>query len=360
MRPLIAVLLVLAVPVHAEEMECGTSPEHVRWVRELGAWSALKAESIYSKGLTAATATRRGEIFEIPADATNAPFRHPFDLEGRTLVFKRAGESAFSVSNIPIDWSEDRGDRVAVLNGESGHAVVTLGFDFPFFDRRVRTIYVTPNNGIFLDAPSATDLRQYGDLELAGESQAVIAPLLTTRTSRLTPLPEVYVRKDASSGSVTWTSPDRYTVRATLFPNGEIRFSYQDVTASPSAGSVLLTSGREEWRSRRNQIAAGIDAVGDVRQTVPAPMTGMLDITHVAVERTGDLDLYSVRITTAAPVKTSEIPSSESIQFQARMGQETIRLQLYGDGRQRYSLPGWGTSSVASAVRFEGNDIVLT
>lgn len=359
MRPLIAVLLVLAFPVHAEEMECGTSPEHIQWVRELGTWSKLKAESAFGKGFPAATAARRGDLFEISADETNAPFRHPFDLQGRTLVFERVGENGFRAHNADLDWAGSQGTRIGI-SGESSHAAVTLGFDFPFFDRTVRTLFVTPNNAIYLEAPTASELRQYGEAELAGDQKAVIAPLLTTRTSRLTPVPEVYVRKESDSVAVTWTSPDRYTLRATLYASGEIRFSYQNVNTTPSAGAVVITSGREAWRTQRTEIAARADAENDLRQAVLPPLTGMFDITNVAVERIGDLDLYAIRIRTAAPIQQSAIPASESFQFLARFGEQSIRLQIYGDGRQRYSLPVWGSNWASGAARIEGNEVVLT
>jgi hypothetical protein len=359
MRTLIAVLLVVTIPVGAEEMECGTSPEHVQWVLELGTWSALKAEAMLSKGATTAAATRRGELFEVPADITNTPFRNPFDLQGRTLIFERVGGNGFRASTAALDWHEDNGTRVA-LGGESGHAVVTLNFDFPFFDRNVRTVFVTPNNGIYLEPPMPAELRQYGEAELAGEQRAVIAPLLSTRSSRLTPVPEVFVRRDANSAAITWSSPDRYRIRATLFADGEIRFSYQSVTSAPSAGSVLITSGRETWRAQRTQLSARADAVGDLRSTVPTALSGMLDITNVAVERVGDLDLYAVRIRTSTAVQQSAIPTGESIQFLVRIGEQFVRLQLYADGRQRYWLPVWGNNWASTAARMEGDEIVLT
>lgn len=360
MRPLIAVFLMLAVPVHAEEMECGTSPEHIQWVRELGTWSKLKAESAFGKGLPAAAASRRGDLYEIRADVTNAPFRHPFDLQGRTLVFERLGENGFRAHNTPLDWDEDRGTRVTFAGGESGHAVVMLGFDFPFFDRTVRTLFVTPNNAIYLEAPAASELRQYGEAELAGDQKGVIAPMLTTRTSRLTPVPEIYVRKDSSSAAITWISPDRYSIRATLYASGEIRFSYQNVSTTPSAGAVVVTSGREAWRSRRTEIVALADPANDLRQTLLPPLTGMFDITNVAVERTGDLDLYAIRIRTSTPIQQSAIPANEYFQFLVRFGEQSIRLKIYGDGRQRYSLPVWGSNWASGAARIEGNEVVLT
>lgn len=361
MRSLIAVLLlILAVCIHGEELECGTSRDHIEWVRELGAWSQMKADAAFGKGLPAATATRRGDLFEISADPTNAPFRHPFDLQGRTLVFERLGENAFRASSTALDWDENRGTRVTFTGGETGHAQVTLGFDFPFFDRSVRTLFVTPNNAIFLEAPAASEVRQYGEAELAGERKGLIAPLLTTRTSRLTPVPEIYVRSDSSSAAITWTSPDRFSIRATLHANGEIRFSYQSVNTTPSAGAVVITSGREGWRSRRTELGSLPDAADDLRQTLPAPLAGMFDITNVAVERTGDLDLYAIRIRTSAAIQQSSIPSGELLQFLVRFGEQSIRLQIYGDGRQRYSLPVWGSNWASGAARIEGNEVVLT
>ncbi|HEU4522684.1 MAG TPA: hypothetical protein VFT12_11820, partial [Thermoanaerobaculia bacterium] len=252
MRPIGLVLLLLfvslAAPADGDQTACATSPEHNQWLKEVGAWSAARARQLRPRDRVSTHATRSGDVFVVPADVTNTPFRRPFDLEGRTLVFERQDSTGFAVRNIPLQWEGALGDRVTTGTSSDSYATVQLDFDFPFHGRSVRTIYITPLNGIFLAPPVASSLRQYGDVDLATEAQAVIAPLLSTRTSRLTTTPQVHVRKDGSSAAVTWTSGTAYSVRATLDRSGEIRFSYEHVGPSVAGAGIVITSGTEAWR----------------------------------------------------------------------------------------------------------------
>ena len=356
---LLSLAMLSAVAVSGSEMDCATSPEHNAWLREVGAWSSARARDIASKGLPAATASRRGDVYLLPADVTNAPFRRPIDLEGRTVVFQRQGSNAFAMRNIALEWETSQGNRVSLSNNAESRAMVSLDFDFPFYGRTARTVYVTGHNAIFLDVPVASQLYQYGDADLAAERQAVIAPLLTTRSSRLTPVPEVYVRKEGDRAVVTWSSPDRYSVQATLHQSGEIRFSYQRVSGM-AAGSVVVTSGSESWRTRRTLVAAKSDAANDLRSPVAAAIAGMVDITNVSIERVNDMDLHEVRIRTAAPVSASALAGGEILQFNVNMGSQSIRFQFHADGRQRYLLPIWGWNWGSPAARVDGNEIVLS
>ena len=340
------------------EMDCGTSAERSAWLREVGRWSSARARDIASKGLPMAAAARRGDVYLLPADVTNAPFRRPFDLEGRTLVFERQGTDAFAMRNVDLDWETSQGSRVTLSNNAESRAAISLDFDFPFYGRSVRTIHVTGYNALFLDVPQASQLYQYGDADLAAERQALIAPLLTTRLSRLAPVPEVYVRKDSDRVVVTWNSVDRYRVQATLHQSGEIRFSYQRVTGM-AAASVIVTSGSEPWRERRTVVAGRTDAANDLRTTVAPGVAGMLDITNVSIERVNDMDLYQVRIQTTAPVAASALADGEILQFNVNMGSQSIRFQVHADGRQRYLLPIWGWNWGSPAAHVAGSEIVL-
>ena len=360
----VASAILFSPVVRAGEQECATSPELNEWLREAGVWSATRARHAAAKGLKESAATLRGDVFVLPADDTNAPFRRPFDLEGRTLVFDRQGTTGFALRNLPLEPQETDGTRLLLQTTDEPHATVDLDFDFPFFGRSVRTIYVSGNNGIFLSEPQRASMSQYGDADLAGQRQAVIAPLLTTRSSRLTPTPEVFVRQNGNSAVITWSAEGAYRVRATLSASGEIRFSYEQVGRAVAGAALLITSGEEAWRSRSSRLAQVADAEGDV--TLPADATAspavaeMLDITNVEIERISALDLFEVRIRTRRAIDAAALKEGEVLQYAVTIGGQVVRFLVHADGRQRYLLPVWGWNWGSKAARIVGEELVLS
>ena len=364
MRALLAVVatLLLSTPVAAaaaEDFACGSSIETNALVREAAVWSAARAQAMASKGLATASAAERDGVFIVPADLTNSPFLNPFDLTGRTLIFQREGATRFAMRNNALEWDSNSGALVPLQGSTNeAHATVSLDFDFPFFDRTVRTVYVTGSNAIFLNPPVASELRQYGDAELATHPEAVIAPLMTTRASRLGSAAQVYVRKDGDTAAITWLASDRYMVRATLNRSGEIRFSYNNVDVPPAASAVVITSGTEAWRTTRTSLGSTNDVAGDWRVTVPAAMAPMLDISRVSVERVAGLDLYELRVRTDGAVNAPM--AGETLQYTVVVNGQTFRLTALSDGRTRASIPVWGQNFASSLARIDGNEVVIT
>ena len=360
----VASVILFSPVVRAGEQECATSPELNEWLREAGVWSAGRARHAAGKGLTQSAAALRGDVFVLPADDTNAPFRRPFDLEGRTLVFERTGTTGFAVRNLPLETEETAGTRLVLQGSSEPHARVELDFDFPFFNQSVRTIYVSGNNGIFLSEPQQALMGQYGDADLAGERQPVIAPLLTTRSSRLTPTPAVFAHQNGTSAVITWSAEGAYHVRATLSASGEIRFSYEHVGRAVAGAALLITSGDEAWRSRTSTLGQVVDAEGDFSPpsgvTPSSAVAGMLDITRLALRRINDLDLYEARIRTRQAVDAASLRDGDVLQYVVTVGGQAVRLHVYADGRQRYLLPVWGWKWGSKAARIEGDEIVLS
>lgn len=230
--------LSLASPLCAadEHLGCGTTPELVQWVHEFGAWSELRVRAAASKGLKPASAALRDNLFVVPGDDFNAPWRHPFDLHGRSLRFARRGQTGFAVSVEDLQYDSSTGAEIITSSGDGEYAVVPLDFDFPFFDRTVRNVYPTDHNAIFVDVPESPGQRQYGDLDLVTERRGVIAPLLTTNYSQFGPRPTLRMKKSTQSVTVTWSALGRYDVQAVLYRSGDILFSYREVTLSIAVG----------------------------------------------------------------------------------------------------------------------------
>jgi len=187
----------LATALFALALECGTSPVQIRSVEDAAASSRLMAKAVASKGLAAKPAVLRDGVVIIPADETNAPWRRPVDLAGRSLTFTRQGSTGFRANNVPLAYSDDQGTLIPLDrdNGDEEYARVDLGFDFPFFDSTLREVYVTRHMALFVEEPlTSTTLKQFGDHDLALESRGVIAPLMTTLRSHLVGLPAILVK----------------------------------------------------------------------------------------------------------------------------------------------------------------------
>src|SRR5215212_7533283 len=139
--------LVIAVsPAAAQYKSCATGPETLERARELGEWSRARSLRSEAQAKETSPVVERNGIYIIDADPTNAPFFHPVDLEGRTIVLDRRDDATFMSSTAPLAWDAELGDPIAF--DVNGNASFTLGFDFPFFNQTVRKLYVSPRNAL--------------------------------------------------------------------------------------------------------------------------------------------------------------------------------------------------------------------
>lgn len=348
-------LLAAALPATAEDLVCGTRPEVIERDAAHARWSEAKQLGLSGKGAIAPDLSTRDNVILLRADEYNSPFRNPIDLEGKSVTFTPRGEDGFSAVTGPLALGDVIGAQQTFTNGSGNvaRAVYTLTqFELPFFGSRVKTLYIAANNAIWLEEPKTNGLDQYGDVELAAIRQPVIAPLLTTTATQAGPS-SVLVNETADAATITWTGVDParpYRVQATLFRDGRIRFSYEQV-ANVRAGGVLLTSGKEAWRSARVQLGTARDTVADVS----APH---LDIESATVNRIAGLNLLEVQITLAQPIDRTKI--SNAATYVVALGQqETLAYVVRANGADTYTLPVFGTTDASPAASFDGRTITL-
>src|SRR5213595_3930211 len=175
--PLFLTLVLAVSGAAAPNDPCGTSAETIERARQLGEWSRAVALQAQAKGI-APVALRDG-IYVVDADPTNAPFFHPIDLEGRTIVLDRRDDATFMTSSAPLAWDNDSGE-VVPFDPTSNTSVINLPFDFPFFDRTVRKLYVSPQHALYLAPPRLSAIDQRSELEAVTSTEGIIAPFLTT------------------------------------------------------------------------------------------------------------------------------------------------------------------------------------
>ncbi|MBV9497608.1 MAG: hypothetical protein JOZ54_25455 [Acidobacteria bacterium] len=352
----ILVALLLAASAFAEtHPECASGPRTNEQVAELGAYARAKA----AQSKVATALEERNGVFVLEADGGTAPFRRPFDLTGKSLLFARRDARTFAASVEPLTFDPALGDAQLIAPG-SATTVVDLGFDFPFRDRTARRIWISGYNAIYFAEPSATVIDQRGDLELATTREAVIAPFLTTPETQGSILAAVRVKQTSESATITWSSAG-YTIQATLFRNGDVRFSYPSM-ASVISGSIVIASGDEPWREAREELLAATDSANDLARSVPAALGAMLDITGVTVSRIDRSDLLEVRITTRGPLALATVPNGDLATVNVTFDNQRV-LRFFLDRRsgdaQLYAVPVWGTKEDSPAARIEGSTLVL-
>ncbi|MEA2570361.1 MAG: hypothetical protein QOI24_2362 [Acidobacteriota bacterium] len=363
-RVVAPLLLVAITAAGGEHLQCGTSERTNEQVRQLDAWSTAREQMLLSKGARIApNATVQSNIVVLPADEVNAPFRHPFDLGGRSLMMQRSGTQSFNVTNAALAYDDDRGMEVTLPAGKSYVEIPLTLFHFPFFDRDATTLFVSEYNGIYLDPPDEYGIGQYGDVELVAQRQAVIAPLLTTNESQFGQVPKIYVKQSGEAITVTWTTTGtrlNYDVQAQLSRTGDIRFSYRGTEAVIS-GSVIVTSGHEPWRSQLTTLASIGDVANDVSTRIPTAAQAMLDIDTTTISRVADSDVLEARIKMRAAIDPKLIGgASDYAAFYVTIGNAQSSFYLYGDGSSEYYTGAWGGGMSSPGARVEGDTIVMT
>jgi hypothetical protein len=311
---------------------------------------------------SAQIATRKGVLL-LPSDETIAPFNKQFNLTGRTLTFTRTGAS-FSETTGPLQFDEERGTLLEP-DYDTYSVPYTLKFDFPFFDRTTRTLHISHLMGIYLDSQPAEpslDINQYGEAELVAQTLPLIAPLFTTLRGAGGDPPGISVKELSDRLVVTWSHLERgIDVQATLFSNGNITFSYRSIGII-HGGAVVITSGREAWRTASTELASAIDPPNDFINSAPPEIAAMIDIVSAKLGRLADSELLQVAIKTRGQLSRATLGPGGSMSASVRFGAATtVIASITNDGENDlFSMPSWSATGPTSLVRFEGDTITIT
>ena len=363
-RTAAVLLLLFATNAFAQQLPlCGSSEANDRRVEALGRWSRARLDERASKGLPlGANATIDNNVITLSADELTAPFRKPVDLAGKSVLFTRKDASTFTRQNVALAYDEDTGVLQRLTNGTVGYTL--KNFSFPFFDRSVTQLVLSGNNAIFLGTPPSVTVDQLNDAEVAALTDPMIAPLFTTKSTQggTTQLPAVYVKETTDALTVTWRASKTasYDIQAVLFKSGDIRFAYKRID-SINGGVVVVSSGHEDWRNRRETLMNGDDASSDLRGAYSATMTPLLDIQNASLQRIDGTDLLEVRIKVAGPKST--LGANERVVYSVFFGdpklQQVVQLLVAGNGATTYALPTWGGADNSPAGRMENDTVVL-
>ncbi len=164
--------------------------------------------------------------------------------------------------------------------------------------------------------------------------------------------PGVFVKSTGDFVRVTWRRNGRwiYVIQATITASGDVSFSY-DVEVPPYAAALAIKDGT--FSGSEAVLGEASDPAGDA-------FDPMLDIVSARVSRIGSSNLIRFRIETAGPVSTAGLAGDEWVAWSAAVTDPPLMVRLYGDGRERYTIPGWGIVPYSNpAARIDGNVIEL-
>lgn len=373
--PVLACLL--GVPVAGENLPCATGPELDFQLEVLDRWVRAKELERQSRIRPAAEpppARVVDGMFMLEATPGNSPLRKPFDLHGTSLLFTPDGE-AMKVQRIPLQFDSDRGQLVRAFvkdptqPGWNDEIYTLRSLTFPFFGQSFTQLHISPFNAIFFDPPPRALFYQHGPLETITGAVPLIAPLLVTEVPARLSGPLLYVKETSEHLTITWRAPVtaryfHYEIQARLSRSGEILFSYRDVQ-NLSWGSVVVTSGRESWRSRFAPIATLTDPSADVDPRTDSKLAGMLDIERVELNRIGESNLLQLRLQVKSPIDRAAIRSDSPLQYYVDFSSppgsfvQYLSLTVYAEGTHAYYIAGWEFNRGSPAARIDGNVITV-
>lgn len=348
-----ASLMSFAADVRADDLQCGTGAETDRRI------AALHARPREQKRVAAnavAAPQRLHGAFYLQANDEVAPGYRPFDLEGESLVFEPREGGRYAVSREPLRYVEPTSQGQLI-----GKAITAdVGFTFSAVGRSVQRVYITPMFGIELDEPREDLANAFGELEALLRPEPLISPLMQTTTS-VVALPTVYIERTSSSLIVTWRQTTHdvfgYDVQAALQKDGTIVYSYKSLR-NMRWGTPVLARGTIVGDLPRRALLNQENPAGTV-SPVDAALRDMLDIRRVELLRVAESDVFSIRVTVAAPIDKSKLRGGQSLRYHFILGQEFATISVYSTEMVVEPFNGFEAAANGITGRVQGNTVEI-
>lgn len=190
----------------------------------------------------------------------------PFALIGKTLQFTPDNDSGYTAVSTPIQLQPIEGERVALQNDDDCH-LVTLDFDFPYYDEVYNQICISEDGFIAFEETAYHRTIQYGQ-------QPIIAALLMDMNPDNGG--DIFLHMADNLVIITWNDmPDHRdeiangpneitsTVQLTLYSNGKIDIAYEKIGAgqqySVDSNKAAGITGLHSGKNRRTVTKINLD-----------------------------------------------------------------------------------------------------
>src|SRR5687768_16798327 len=223
MRRLLGLLaMVVALPVGAGDVTCGSTAETDRQARDLARFVSKRA----AKNRLSTNAVRPSRVVNdfliVGADEQIAPFDDPADLEGMSFLFVRKDANAYTVSrDATFAYDEAVGPLFESFGrGASTKLLPLTEFAFPLGAQTYSLLTLSVTRGIYFTERPALPARNFAAFEMLTSTEPLISPLLDYVNSPAS-RPDVYVKQAADAVTITWriqfASVVDYDIQAVLF-----------------------------------------------------------------------------------------------------------------------------------------------
>lgn len=203
---------------------------------------------------------------------------NPFDLGGKSILFKRAADASYNVQIASAGFSSGTGASIVVGPGLA--KAVKLPFSFPFYHASYKTVFLHAAGNLTLGKPVAVP---FG---LTEKELFHVAPRIAPLDAwSLTQSVEVTVAPGADQIAFTWKIPSEtntFAVQAVLFKSGDIAFKYQALPANTIA-LTGITPGPSSLLPQSVDFTR--DSPSAVRSAVVEHFTPSIGIDQVAIAK---------------------------------------------------------------------------
>ncbi len=258
----------------------------------------IENNSVTSLGITATVNFDQPGISgsSIPVAVTNEPYSHQFEVTGGTPPYKWSIVRHYDQYVFSGDFPQIQQEQLMPTNNESGYAVKTIDFSFPFYGKSFDTLYIHTDGFIMFDDQDFPWPYLY-DQQLMLKKTRSVAPLLC---KFLNIVPEngdgIWYEGDENSATFRWkttliVSPYTTDVEfsAKLYPSGEIEFFFN---GNPVVAAHSWSSG----------ISNG-DDINYYLSDIPGNNKSDNDIRFIPAEFPEELTLSKSGLLTGTPVK---------------------------------------------------------
>ena len=253
--------------------------------------------TVTSLGITTTVSFNQPDISgsSIPVAITGEPYGYQFDVSGGTPPFRWDILHHYDRSGFNGDFPSVQQEQLTPTNNESGYAVKTLDFAFPFYGKEYDTLYIHTDGFIMFDDQDFPWPYLY-DRQLMLKKTCVVAPLLC---NLLNIVPEngdgIWYEGDENSATFRWKTTlaiSPYTTDieffARLFPSGKIEFFFDDSFIQPHLRSTGISNG---------------DGINYYLSDIQANSKNDNDIRFIPAEFPGELTLSKSGFLSGTPLK---------------------------------------------------------